>query len=62
MLKPKHCDDYPLEEETDGKYYHSGIDGSLYLNGTDEFHSNEDYCIDYFYYKDETVDKIVVNI
>lgn len=61
---PKHCVKYQLEED-DGEYFHSGVDGSLYMPDNDEFHSNEDYCVDYFYYKDKTdpdVDKVMVNI
>ena len=33
--------------------FFSGIDGTLYINGLEQFASNDNYCLDYFYSKDD---------
>lgn len=50
---PKHCEKFHLEREDDEHFY-SGIDGSLFIPTMDKFHPNDEYCVDYFYYKKET--------
>lgn len=42
-----------LREEDDGSFFHSGIDGSLFTPMFERFYTNEEYCVDYFYYIDE---------
>lgn len=52
ILMPKHCEKFHLDQEEDPHFY-SGIDGSLFIPGMENFHPNHEYCVDYFYYKDE---------
>ncbi|CRL01349.1 CLUMA_CG014319, isoform A [Clunio marinus] len=52
ILMPKHCDKFMLDREEDAHYI-SGIDGSLFISTMEKFHSNNDYCVDFFYTKDE---------
>lgn len=42
-----------ITEDEDGSFFHSGIDGSLFTARHEKFYTNEEYCVDYFYYKDE---------
>jgi len=52
IFQPKHCSRYQLEASEDGDWFHSGIDGSLFVPEHDFFfYSNQDYCVDYFYNK-----------
>lgn len=58
---PRHCQKFHLGE--DETHFHSGIDGSLYIPGENRLVTHDGYCVDYFYYKDEsdpTVDVIKV--
>lgn len=48
---PKHCQKYQHDREE--PYFHSGIDGSLFISGWEKFLTNSEYCVDYFYAKDE---------
>lgn len=60
---PKHCQKFHLTQEED-KHYFSGIDGSMFLPANENFHTNDQYCVDYFYYADEldpTVDLVKVS-
>lgn len=60
---PRHCEKFHLTQEEDAHFY-SGIDGSLFIPGMEKFHPNDEYCVDYFYYKDEfdpAVDEIKVD-
>jgi len=43
---------FQLEEEYDGVWFHSGIDGTLFVPDHKLFYAKEKYCIDYFYDKD----------
>jgi hypothetical protein len=61
---PKYCEKFILTEEDDGDHFLSGIDGSLYLPKVSKFIPNEQYCVDYFYDKqdfDPSVDVIKVS-
>lgn len=49
---PRHCEKFHLEQEEDVHFY-SGIDGSLFVPSMEKFHTNDEYCVDYFYFKDE---------
>lgn len=39
-------------------HFFSGIDGGLYSAGLGEFYSNDNFCVDYFYFKDEMESEI----
>jgi len=43
------CDDgmFQLEEEIDGLWYHSGIDGSIFIVNHKKAYSNDHFCVDY---------------
>lgn len=59
---PRHCEKFQLDRESDTHFF-SGIDGSLFIPGMEEFHANDNYCVDYFYFHDEldpAVDEIKV--
>lgn len=59
---PRHCEKFQLDRESDTHFF-SGIDGSLFIPGMEEFHSSDNYCVDYFYFSDEldpAVDEIKV--
>lgn len=61
---PKHCEKFNLDRELEPHFY-SGIDGSLFHPDEEKFYPNDEYCIDYFYFKDELdpeVDLIQVSI
>lgn len=48
---PRHCEKFHLtQEET---HFYSGIDGSLLVPGDDKFFTHDEYCVDYFYDKEE---------
>ena len=53
ILKFKQCEKYLLTEDEDGSFFHSGIDGSLFTAVHQRFYTNEEYCVEYFYYSDE---------
>jgi hypothetical protein len=60
---PKHCQKFLLERE-EQMYFHSGVDGSLFVPGWEQFHRNDEYCVDYYYEKgekDPSVDVITVS-
>lgn len=45
-------------------HFYSGIDGSLYQFNKRKFYSNDKYCVDFFYFKnqlDPKVDVVKVN-
>lgn len=44
-------------------HYFSGMDGSLFVPSEKKFFSNDQYCVDYFYYLDEiaNIEAIKVN-
>lgn len=53
-----------LDDEIEPHFF-SGIDGSLYSAEYKEFYSNDNFCVDYFYSKDELdpeIDEIKVSI
>lgn len=61
---PKHCEKFNLDRETEPHFY-SGIDGSLFHPEEEKFYPNDEYCVDYFYFKDDLdpeVDLIQVSI
>lgn len=63
ILMPKHCEKFHLDREDDNHFY-SGIDGSLFIPGEERFLPNDEYCVDYFYIKDDvdpSVDVIKVS-
>lgn len=62
ILKHKNCEKYLVNEEDDGLHFHSGIDGSLFLSKHEVFYTNDEYCVDYFYFKDDGEDSIEVII
>lgn len=41
------------EDELDTPHFISAVDGSLFMPGRDSLHSHDDYCVDYYYIKDE---------
>jgi hypothetical protein len=53
-MMPKPCVKYRLTEE-DIPYYHSGIDGSLFMAADEQFFKNEEYCIDFFLSSDPSM-------
>lgn len=65
---PEPCGRYHLEQEGPTVHFHSGVDGSIFIPASEDntfFHSNEDYCVDYFYMQDNfdpSADVLKVNI
>lgn len=51
ILMPRHCQKFDLDREVDPHFF-SGIDGSLFQPNQEKFYPNDEYCVDYFYYKD----------
>lgn len=65
LMMPKYCEKYQLDKDQETSYY--GIDGSLLVTNreTKLIYSNENYCVDFFYYrdaKDPLVDIIEVSL
>lgn len=59
---PKHCQKFLLDRD-DEAHFISGIDGSLFIPSINKFHPNDEFCVDYFYMKDDAdpdVDEIKV--
>jgi hypothetical protein len=60
ILMPKHCEKFHMDRDEEPHFF-SGIDGSIFVPKHPKFHPNEEYCVDYFYYKDDVnVDVIKV--
>lgn len=55
LLKHNYCEKYILEPE-DGEFYHSGIDGSLFTSKYEKFYTNNEFCVDFFYFKEDDVE------
>jgi hypothetical protein len=55
LLKHKDCEKYILDddEDQDGAFYHSGIDGSLFTPKYEKFYGNNEYCTDLFSFEGE---------
>lgn len=49
---PKYCEKYYLDRDLDPHFF-SGIDGSLFEPNEEKLYPNSEYCVDYFYFKDE---------
>lgn len=55
---PKFCSKFMLDKEFDGEHYYSGIDGSLYHPQEEKMYQKEEYCVDYFFDKEDEDDPI----
>lgn len=51
-MQPKYCLKYHVDAQ-EKIHFFSGMDGSLFIPSDEKFYSNEQYCVDYFYYLDE---------
>ena len=51
-MQPKYCLKYHVDAE-EKIHFFSGMDGSLFVPSDEKFYSNEQYCVDYFYFLDD---------